>query len=209
MKILILSPHTDDAELGCGGTIVKLLEEGNEIFWIVFSTAEDSLPEGFARDTLKNEYLQVISDLAISEENCKVFDFKVRNLHQSRQEILEDLMRIRRQYNPDLVIGPSVNDLHQDHQVVSHEMIRAFKTTASVICYELPWNHVTFNTQCFIKLNKYQIDKKCSILKHYQSQIVQNRPYFTKEFIYGLAKIRGIQCNSVYAESFEVVRWML
>jgi LmbE family N-acetylglucosaminyl deacetylase len=209
MKILILSPHTDDAELGCGGTIVKLLEEGNEIFWIVFSTAEDSLPEGFARDTLKNEYLQVISDLAISEENCKVFDFKVRNLHQSRQEILEDLMRIRRQYNPDLVIGPSVNDLHQDHQVVSHEMIRAFKTTASVICYELPWNHVTFNTQCFIKLNKYQIDKKCSILKHYQSQIVQNRPYFTKEFIYGLAKIRGIQCNSAYAESFEVVRWML
>jgi LmbE family N-acetylglucosaminyl deacetylase len=209
MKILILSPHTDDAELGCGGTIVKLLEEGNEIFWIVFSTAEDSLPEGFARDTLKNEYLQVISDLAISEENCKVFDFKVRNLHQSRQEILEDLMRIRRQYNPDLVIGPSVNDLHQDHQVVSHEMIRAFKTTASVICYELPWNHVTFNTQCFIKLNKNQIDKKCSILKHYQSQIVQNRPYFTKEFIYGLAKIRGIQCNSAYAESFEVVRWML
>jgi len=209
MKILILSPHTDDAELGCGGTIVKLLEEGNEIFWIVFSTAEDSLPEGFPRDTLKNEYFQVISDLGISEENCKVFDFKVRNLHHSRQEILEDLMRIRRQYNPDLVIGPSVNDLHQDHQVVSHEMIRAFKTAASVICYELPWNHVTFNTQCFIKLNKYQIGKKCSILKHYQSQIVQNRPYFTKEFIFGLAKIRGIQCNSAYAESFEVVRWML
>ena len=209
MKILILSPHTDDAELGCGGTIVKLLDSGNEIFWIVFSTAEDSLPEGFPKDTLKNEYLQVLKDLSISEENCKVFDFKVRNLHQSRQEILEELIRIRRLYNPELVIGPSLNDLHQDHQVVSHEMIRAFKTISSIISYELPWNHVTFNTQCFMKLNKKQIDKKCSILKHYKSQIVQDRPYFTKEFIYGLAKIRGIQCNSAYAESFEVVRWML
>ncbi|MDD1699695.1 MAG: PIG-L family deacetylase [Methanoregula sp.] len=209
MKILILSPHTDDAELGCGGTIIKLLESGNEIFWIVFSTAEDSLPEALPKDTLKNEYLQVIKDLAISEENCEIFDFKVRNLHQSRQEILEDLMRIRRKYTPELVIGPSVNDLHQDHQVVSHEMIRAFKTTSSIISYELPWNHVTFNTQCFIKLHKHQIDKKCSILKHYKSQIVQDRPYFTKEFIYGLAKIRGIQCNSAYAESFEVIRWML
>jgi LmbE family N-acetylglucosaminyl deacetylase len=209
MKILILSPHTDDAELGCGGTIVKFLDTGNEIFWIVFSTAEDSLPAGSPKDTLKKEYFQVLRDLSISEDNCKVFDFKVRNLHQSRQELLEELIRIRRLYNPDLVIGPSFNDLHQDHQVVSHEMIRAFKTTSSIICYELPWNHVTFNTQCFVKLTKKQIDKKCSILKHYQSQIVQDRPYFTKEFIHGLAKIRGIQCNSAYAESFEVVRWML
>jgi LmbE family N-acetylglucosaminyl deacetylase len=209
MRVLILSPHTDDAELGCGGTIVKLLDSGNEIFWIVFSTAEESLPEGFPKDTLKNEYFHVIKDLSLSEENCKVFDFKVRNLNRSRQEILEDLIRIRRKYNPELVIGPSVNDLHQDHQVVSHEMIRAFKTNSSIICYELPWNHVTFNTQCFIKLNKNQMDKKCSILNHYKSQIVQDRPYFTREFIYGLAKIRGIQCNSEFAESFEVVRWML
>ncbi|ACL16197.1 PIG-L deacetylase family protein [Methanosphaerula palustris] len=209
MKILVLSPHTDDAELGCGGTIVKLLNGENEIYWVVFSTAEDSLPDGLPKDTLKREYRTVTRDLALREENCKVFDFKVRNLHQYRQEILDDLVRIRNQFNPDIVIGPSLNDLHQDHQVVAHEMVRAFKTTSSIICYELPWNHVTFNTQFFCRLSTDQIERKCEILRNYQSQLLKGRQYFSKEFIFGLAKTRGIQCNAEYAEAFEVVRWML
>lgn len=209
MKVLVLSPHTDDAELGCGGTIIKLIEEKHEIYWIVFSTADDSLPEGLPKDTLKSEYYTVIKALALKRENCKVFDFKVRNLDQYRQEILEDLIKTKNQYNPEIVIGPSLNDLHQDHQVVAHEMIRAFKTTSSIICYELPWNHITFNTQCFVKLNADHIERKHKILKNYQSQFVKRKSYFSKEFIYGLAKTRGIQCNSEYAEAFEVVRWML
>jgi len=44
-RVLILSPHTDDAELGCGGFICKLLERNVKIFWIVFSTAKESLPK--------------------------------------------------------------------------------------------------------------------------------------------------------------------
>ncbi|MBP2133108.1 LmbE family N-acetylglucosaminyl deacetylase [Methanomicrobium sp. W14] len=209
MKILILSPHTDDAELGCGGTIIKLIEKGNKIFWIVFSTAEDSLPKGFPKDTLKTEYLSVTRDLSLKKDNCKIFDFKVRHLNQYRQDILEDLVQTRNQYNPDIVIGPSLNDLHQDHQVVAHEMIRAFKTSSSIICYELPWNHVMFNTQCFSKLNKNQIEKKYQILKNYKSQFIKEKSYFSEEFIYGLARTRGVQCNSEYAEAFEVVRWIL
>jgi len=209
MKVLVLSPHTDDVELGCGGTIIKLLEGGHEIFWVVFSTAEDSLPVTAPKDTLKKEFFCVINDLSLKEENCKVFDFKVRNFHQYRQEILEDLVRTRNQYNPEIVIGPSLNDLHQDHQVVAHEMFRAFKTTSSIVCYEMPWNSVTFNTQCFSKLTFDQIKKKCKILKNYQSQLIKGKSYFSKEYIFGLAKTRGIQCNSEYAEAFEVIRWIL
>jgi len=209
MNVLILSPHTDDAELGCGGTIIKLIEDKHEICWVVFSTAEDSLPAGLPKDTLKKEYFNVIRDLALKEENCQVFDYRVRNLHQYRQEILENLIQTRERYNPNLVIGPSINDLHQDHQVVAHEMIRAFKTTTSIVCYELPWNHVTFDTQCFSKLKADHIERKCAILKNYESQFIKNKPYFSKEYIYGLAKTRGIQSNAEYAEAFEVVRWIL
>ncbi len=53
MRALILSPHTDDAELGCGGLITWLIEKQSPLLWIVFSTAEESLPEGLPRDTLK------------------------------------------------------------------------------------------------------------------------------------------------------------
>ena len=209
MKILILSPHTDDAELGCGGGIVKFVEEGHKILWVVFSTAEESLPKDLQRDTLKKEFLDGIKGLNLKEENYKIFNFKVRNLHEYRQEILEELINMREEFKPQMVIGSSLNDFHQDHQVVANEMIRAFKTTSSIICYELPWNHITFNTQLFIKLKRKHIIKKCEMLKNYKSQLTKRKTYFSEEFIYGLAKTRGVQSDSEFAEAFEVIRWMI
>lgn len=209
MKMLILSPHTDDAELGCGGSIVKFLDEGHKIYWAVFSTAEESLPEGMPKDTLKNEFCSVLGNLGLKEKNCPVYNFQVRSLHKHRQEILDELVRMKDDFDPDMVVGPSLNDLHQDHQVVANEMIRAFKTQSSIICYELPWNHINFMTQLFIKLKKDYIARKCNMLDEYQSQIMKNKLYFSKQFIYGLAKTRGVQCNANFAEAFEVVRWMI
>ncbi|HEC77314.1 MAG TPA: PIG-L family deacetylase [Thermoplasmatales archaeon] len=209
MKILILSPHTDDAELGCGGSIIKFIEERHKILWIVFSAAEESLPKNLPKDTLKKEFLRVVESLGLKEKNYRIYNFKVRYLDDHRQEILENLIRIREEFKPKVVFGPSLNDFHQDHQVVANEMIRAFKTMSSIICYELPWNHVTFNTQLFVKLKKEHIIKKCEMLKNYKSQLAKEKAYFSEEFIQGLAKTRGIQCNSECAEAFEVIRWMV
>jgi len=209
MNVLLLSPHTDDIELGCGGAVVKFIENGNKLLWVVFSTAEESLPKGMPKDALKKEFLNVVNGLGMSEDDCLIHSFAVRKLHEYRQEILEELVRIRNDYKPDIVIGPSLNDFHQDHQVIANEMVRAYKRSSAIICYELPWNHVTFDTQLFVKLTGDHMRKKCDMLKHYQSQIEKRRAYFAEESIYGLAKIRGIQCDSEYAEAFEVVRWMI
>jgi N-acetylglucosamine malate deacetylase 1 len=208
-KVLVLSPHTDDAELGCGGTISKLLEQGVEIIWAVFSTAEDSLPKELPRDTLKREFKEVTKFLKIDEKKLIIFDYKVRRLHEKRQEILEHLIKIRNKFKPDLVIMPSLNDIHQDHQVIANETVRAFKTCASIISYELPWNHVNFNTQAFMKLEQSHVIKKYEILMKFKSQINLKRNYFKKEYIFGLANVRGTQCNAKYAEAFEVIRWIL
>jgi LmbE family N-acetylglucosaminyl deacetylase len=208
MKILFLSPHTDDVELGCGGTIIKFLEEGNTISWVVFSTAEESLPADVPKDTLKKEFIAVAEGLGLKEENYRIFDFKVRHLTSERQNILEELVRIKAQFRPDMVVGPSLNDFHQDHKVVADEMVRAFKTESSIICYELPWNHMTFDVQLFVRLNRRHIARKSEILKNYRSQLAKQRAYFSEEFVHGLAKVRGVQCNSEYAEAFEVIRWM-
>jgi LmbE family N-acetylglucosaminyl deacetylase len=209
VKVLILSPHTDDAELGCGGSIFKFSDDGDELFWVVFSSAEESLPSGLPGNSLQKEYLQVVQKVGLAADHYRLFDYKVRNLPMKRQQILEELIRIRKTFSPDIVFGPSLNDFHQDHQVVANEMIRAFKTHASILGYELPWNHVSFDTQLFIRLKKKHIAKKCGILKKYRSQIIAGKNYFSREFVFGLAKTRGIQCNSEYAESFEVVRWIV
>ncbi|MGD0952890.1 MAG: PIG-L family deacetylase [Methanotrichaceae archaeon] len=209
MKVLILSPHTDDGELGCGGSIAKLLEEGNELLWVVFSVAEESLPESSPKDTLKREFLKVTEHLGLEERNYEIHNFKVRHLQEHRQEVLEEIVKLRRNFRPDMVMIPSLNDYHQDHQVVANEAVRAFKMDASIVGYELPWNHITFDTTMFIRLEKRHIEKKCDLLKYYESQFRKERNYFSMEYVFGLARVRGTQCNTAYAEAFEVIRWMI
>lgn len=208
-NVLILSPHTDDAELGCGGTIIRLIEAGKNILWVVLSTAEGSLPKGYPADTLVVEFNNVIGKLGLKKDNFIIHHFKVRHLYAKRQEILEELIRIRGDFRPDLVIGPSLNDFHQDHTVVANEMIRAFKSSSCIICYELPWNHVKFETQFFMRLREEDIEKKIEILKCYKSQVSKSRHYFRDDFIKGLAITRGAQIDTEYAEAFEVIRWII
>ena len=208
-KVLILSPHTDDAEIGAGGFISKLIEEKKDILWVVFSSARESIPEGIPNDTLYKEFLNVMHHLKIDKNHFIVFDYTVRRLNEKRQDILESLVEIRNKFKPQLVLGPSLNDIHQDHQIVANEMIRAFKSSSSILCYELPWNHLKFENQFFVKLEEEHIQKKIKLLSFYKSQILKNRNYFSKDFIKGLSITRGVQVNTNYAEAFEVLRWII
>ena len=204
-KVLVVAPHTDDAELGCGGTMARLLEQDTRVYVAVFSTAEDSLPAGVPKGTLKREFLSAMSFLGLPEEQCRVFDFSVRRLSYSRQDVLEKLIDLRKEIDPDLVFIPSAQDLHQDHQVVYAEGVRAFKD-CSLLGYEFPWNHLTFSSQAFVKLEARHMEMKWNVLQRSESQIALNRSYFTREFIESLARVRGVQVKTDYAECFEVIR---
>lgn len=205
-KILILAPHTDDGELGCGGSIARMIEENKEVYYVAFSICTRSLPPHLAPDTLAKEVKEATTILGIKNENLILFDFDVRRFRDFSQDILEELIKIRQKVNPDLVLVPSPTDIHQDHQVISAEGLRAFKNT-SILGYELPWNNVSFNTRSFIKLSEKHIAKKIEALGAYKSQA--HRTYLNEDFIKGLATTRGVQINSLYAEAFEMIRWVM
>jgi LmbE family N-acetylglucosaminyl deacetylase len=205
-RILVLAPHTDDAELGCGGTIARFVEEGAEIFVVAFSTAEESLPEDIPKDTLRNEFFAAMPILGVPSTNLLAFRYPVRKLSAYRQEILEELVRLNREFSPNLVLLPSGQDVHQDHNSLYIEGVRAFKATASILGYELPWNHMSFTTQAFVVLESRHIMLKWKALQEYKSQIKLKRRYFSSEFIESIARVRGTQINTEWAESFEVVR---
>ena len=204
-RVLFLAPHTDDVELGCGGTMARLLDEGSEVYVAVFSTARASLPPGADPDMLRNEFKKAMDVLGISEERIFIYDYQVRKLNYSRQEVLEELVKLRRQIDPEMVFLPSGSDLHQDHEVLHAEGLRAFKDI-TVWGYELPWNHITFSAQAFITLEEKHLQAKWDALKVYESQIQKGRNYFTYDFIQGLAKVRGVQVRADYAEAFQVMR---
>jgi N-acetylglucosamine malate deacetylase 1 len=205
-KVLVLAPHTDDGELGAGGVIAKLIENGTEVYYAAFSTAEESVPKHLPKDILKTEVKAATKTLGIKSENLIILNYRVRNLNYKRQEILEDLVKMRSEIQPDLILMPSLNDIHQDHITIAQEGLRAFKKT-TILGYELIWNNLTFNTISFVRLEKRHIDKKYEALIEYNSQ--EGRDYFSKEFIYSLAKTRGVQIGVDYAEAFDVIRLIL
>ena len=205
-RILILAPHTDDGEFGCGGSIAKFIEDGKEVFYLAFSAAEESVPKKMPSDILRSEVKDATSTLGIKGENLFVLKYSVREFLKYRQGILEDMIKFSKEIHPDLVMLPSTSDTHQDHQVVLQEGFRAFKKT-TMLGYEIPWNNLTFSTNAFIFLERRHLDKKISALKHYISQL--GRSYVTEEFIRSLAITRGVQIGTEYAETFEVIRWTI
>ncbi len=204
-RLLVLAPHTDDAELGCGGTIARLLEEGLDIHIAAFSTAKESLQDGSPPDTLKKEFFHATDILGIDSSKRFVYDYPVRHLSYHRQAVLEDLVKLGKDLSPDVAFVPSGSDVHQDHQVLYTEAVRAFKRI-TLWGYELPWNHISFSAQAFVTLDRRHLERKWQALLAYQSQIDLKRGYFTKEFIEGLARVRGAQLGVEFAEAFEVVR---
>lgn len=202
-NVLVLAPHTDDGELGAGGTMSRLLRSGSKVTYVAFSTAEESVPEGLPKDILKVEVENATKKLGI--QDLIIFSYPVRKLNFHRQEILESLVDLRKN-NYDLVLVPSTTDVHQDHATITTEAIRAFKTT-SILGYELIWNNLSFNTTCFINLEKIDLENKMNALNEYKSQ--NHRDYMSSDFIYSLAKVRGVQVGKEFAEVFEVIRWML
>ncbi len=205
-RVLILAPHIDDGELGCGGTIAKLVEGGDEVYYVAFSAAEKSIPPGMPKDCLRHEVKQAMQVLSVPPDNLRIYNYEVRDFPLHRQEILDDLIRLQREIQPNLVLLPAFHDIHQDHITVAAEGLRAFKTT-TMLGYELPWNNMTFNTTAFVFLEERHINCKVEAMGCYASQ--RGRRYSSGDFIRSLAMARGIQIGAEYAEAFEVIRWVL
>lgn len=205
-NILVLAPHTDDGEIGCGATIAKYIGEGKNVHYVAFSIAEESVPDGFPKNVLEIEVKKATKVLGITSENLIIKKYKVRNFPAHRQEILEDLIKLKKEIKPDLVFMPSSFDIHQDHKTIYEEGIRAFKNT-SMLGYEFMWNNFSFGSTLFSIISEDHIAMKIAALNEYKSQT--KRLYAKSELVEGHARFRGLQITEEYAEAFEVIRWIL
>jgi LmbE family N-acetylglucosaminyl deacetylase len=205
-RILILAPHTDDGEFGCGGSIAKFISEGHDVYYAAFSACQQSVLPQFPSDILITEVKEATQILGIRPDNLILFDYDVRTFGYRRQDILDDLIRLRSEIQPDLIFMPSILDVHQDHKTIAEEGMRAFKFN-SILSYELPWNNFTFTTSSFVHLTEEDVRVKVKALSAYQSQA--HRPYSDEDFIRSLARTRGVQIGTRYAEVFELVRWII
>ena len=199
----MLAPHTDDGEFGCGATMARLVEAGAEVRYVAFSIATRSLPEGFPPDTLAREVAAATAELGIPAESLTVHDFDVRTFPEHRQQILELLIELWNDWQPDVVFQPSLHDIHQDHQTIAAEGLRAFKRT-TILGYEIPWNNFDFSYQAYVSLDRSHVERKVAALECYASQ--KHRRYANPEYVWNVARTHGINVNREYAEVFQVYR---
>lgn len=202
-NILILSPHTDDGEFGCGGAIRRYIEEGHNVIYVAFSDCKESIPEGFSQDTLEKEMRNATKTLGIHPDQTILLDYQVRYFSRDRQAILEDMVKLNKKYNPDIIFTPSSKDIHQDHSTITNEAIRAFKR-CTIYGYEFPWNLLELPSTMFIELSEKQLEVKIASIGEYKSQV--GRSYSDPEYIKALAVTRGKRIFVEYAEVFEVIR---
>ena len=127
----------------------------------------------------------------------------MRTFPDRRQDILELLIALWEEWQPDAVFQPSLHDIHQDHQVIAAEGLRAFKRT-TILGYEIPWNNFDFRYQWYSALEQKHVEKKVAALGKYASQ--QHRRYADPEYIRTLARMHGVNVNQEYAEVFQVYR---
>ena len=186
--------------------MARLVESGADVRQIAFSIASRSLPEGFAADTLVHESRAASEALGLPAEALTVHDFEVRTFPQVRQEILELLIEVQREFAPEMVLMPTIGDIHQDHHTIAAEGLRAFKRT-TILGYEIPWNQFSFAKQSYVVLEERHLEAKVRALECYRSQ--QHRNYANEEYIRNLARTNGIVSGRELAEVFEVYRLFL
>ena len=195
-KILCLGAHSDDIEIGCGATILKLTEEhpGLEIIWVVFSAegTRKQEAERSARDFLRRA----------GKKQVIVKDFRTSFFPFQGQEIKEFFETLKT-VQPDLVLTHYRDDRHQDHRVISDLAWNTFRSHV-ILEYEIPKYDGDFGVpNFFVPVSKAHSLKKVDLLlKHFKSQ--SNKHWFTADLFLAASRIRAMECDSPthYAEAF-------
>lgn len=200
--MLALGAHTDDIELGCGGTLSRLNRQGSEIMAVAFSRAEASRPPGTPEGILEQEFRSAMTEISLSGDSVRCLGYPVRTFGERRQQILDDMINLRRIFDPDLVITMASTDTHQDHSVIHNESIRAFRNR-NLLAYQAPWNQRKLKASAFVVLAPEDVDTKVRMLAHYETQHALNRPYVRRESLEASLRFYGLQCGNEFAEAFE------
>lgn len=196
-RVLCLGAHSDDIEIGAGGTILRLIEKNPQIEfrWVVFGGNEQRQQE--ARHSAE-EWLNDAQSKTIDTHSYRDAFFP-----SQLEQIKETFEAIKKSFVPDLIFTHYRDDLHQDHRVINQLTWNTFRSHA-VLEYEIvKFDGDLGHPNVFVPLSSVIVEKKTNLLlQHFASQ--RGKQWYDAETFRGYMRIRGIECNSPtkYAEAF-------
>ncbi len=197
LQLLCLGAHSDDLEIGCGGTILSLTTAAASVnvTWIVFSGSPTRRQE--ARDSAGT----FLADAA--KTDVRIEAYRDGFFPYTGGEIKEYFEALKTQCTPDLIFTHSRGDRHQDHRLISDLTWNTFRNHC-ILEYEIPkYDGDLGAPNLFVPLADEVAQRKVeSILRHFKTQ--EHRHWFSRELFYSLLRIRGMECCAAdgYAEAF-------
>jgi LmbE family N-acetylglucosaminyl deacetylase len=197
-RLLFLGAHPDDIELGCGALIANVVGQAD----LRCVTLSDN-QKNPALKNLVQEHYQSMSILGVPREQIILKDFETRNFPRDRQQILEFLYEINRDFKPDIVFTHTEDDIHQDHDVVRMEALRTYRGV-SVLGYDVLRSSYGFFPHFLAEVTEEDVRKKIDALAEYKTY--SSKYYFDPEIIRSTSVRHGALAERPYAEGFDILR---
>ena len=197
-RVLFLGAHPDDIELGCGALLHHIVKETD----VLCVTLSDNQKNPDLKQ-VRNEHIRSMKILGVPEEKIIFGPFHTRVFPDSRQEILEYFLKLRKEFQPDLIFTHSKQDVHQDHNTMTDEALRAFRGI-TVLGFDVVRSSYGFFPHFLAQVTEEDVNKKIEALAEYETY--RDRYYFNNELTRSIMVRHGALAECPFAEGFDILR---
>ena len=197
-RVLFLGAHPDDIELGCGALLHHIVRETD----ILCVTLSDNQKNPDLKNVKEEHYVSMVI-LGVPIEKIIFGPFTTRVFPDARQEILEYFLKLRRDFQPDLIFVHSRQDIHQDHTTMTDEALRAFRGI-TVLGFDVVRSSYGFFPHFLVEVTEDDVTKKIEALSQYETY--RDRYYFNAELTRSIMVRHGALAECPFAEGFDILR---
>jgi len=197
-RVLFLGAHPDDIELGCGALLHHIVKQTD----VLCVTLSDNQKNPDLKN-VKDEHYEAMAVLGVPEEKIVLGPFTTRVFPNSRQEILEYFLKLRREFEPDLIFVHSKQDVHQDHNTMTDEALRAFRGI-TVLGFDVVRSSNGFFPHFLVEVTEEDVNKKIEALSQYETY--RDHYYFNSELTHSIMVRHGALAECPFAEGFDILR---
>ncbi len=197
-RVLFVGAHPDDIELGCGALIHRIAP----VCDVLCVTLSDNQKNPLLPNVV-NEAYRSMAILGMAKERVLFGPFTTRVFPHERQEILEYLLKLRTDYRPDIIFVHSKQDIHQDHQTVTEEALRAYRGI-TVLGFDVVRSSNGFFPNFLVEVNEEDAEAKVKALAQYETY--RDKYYFDCDLTRSILVRHGALAELPFAEGFDILR---
>ena len=197
-RVLFLGAHPDDIELGCGALLHHIVNQTD----VLCVTLSDNQKNPDLKNVVEEHY-RSMKILGIPKEKVLLGPFTTRVFPDARQEILEYFLKLRKDFQPDLIFVHSKQDVHQDHLTMTDEALRAFRGI-TVLGFDVVRSSYGFFPHFLVEVTEEDVEKKIEALSQYETY--RDRYYFNAELTRSIMVRHGALAECPFAEGFDILR---